>query len=175
MFIISIVFVYTRLNIKTGLFQTIHFSVSAVSISKTVPFQSIQFSIQNSLFEAVQFRISTYFSSICPLDWTLSDATTLGHSGPGSDGNEDVLRISPSSSTNRTSPSDWLEPYLGHPLMVVLPLCRWCSRYRRRKGTRRYEFKSWTRLIAFHIALIPLRKVWIQLFSLQLWVNSRTD
>ena len=41
--------------------------------------------------------------------------------------------------------------------------------------TRRHEFKSWTRLIAFHIALIPLGKVWIQLFSLQLWVNSRTD
>ena len=29
-------------------------------------------------------------------------------------------------------------------------------------------------LIAFHIALIPLEKVWIQLFSLHLWVNSRT-
>ena len=37
------------------------------------------------------------------------------------------------------------------------------------------EFKSWTRLIAFHIALIPLGKVRIQLFSLQLWVNSRAD
>ena len=31
------------------------------------------------------------------------------------------------------------------------------------------------RLIAFHIALISLGKVWIQLFSLQLWVNSRAD
>ena len=30
-------------------------------------------------------------------------------------------------------------------------------------------------LIAFHIALIPLGKVWIQFFSLQLWVNSRAD
>ena len=30
-------------------------------------------------------------------------------------------------------------------------------------------------LIAFHIALIPLGKVWIQSFSLQLWVKSRTD
>ena len=37
------------------------------------------------------------------------------------------------------------------------------------------EFKSWTRLIAFHLALILLGKVWIRLFSLQLWVNSRTD
>ena len=51
----------------------------------------------------------------------------------------------------------------------------WCNGYRRRKWTRRYEFKSWSRLIAFHIALIPLGKVWIQLFSLQLWVNSRVD
>ena len=42
--------------------------------------------------------------------------------------------------------------------------------YRRRKWTRRHEFKSWPRLIAFHILL---GKVWIQLFSLQLWVNSR--
>ena len=51
----------------------------------------------------------------------------------------------------------------------------WCNGYCRRKWTRRLEFKSWTRLIAFHIALIPLGKVWIQLFSLQLWVNSRAD
>ena len=31
--------------------------------------------------------------------------------------------------------------------------CQWCNGYRRRKRTRRQEFKSWTRLIAFHIAL----------------------
>ncbi len=35
----------------------------------------------------------------------------------------------------------------------------WCNGYRRRKWTRRHEFKFWTRLIAFHIALIPLGKV----------------
>ena len=58
---------------------------------------------------------------------------------------------------------------------LIFGRCPWCSRYRRRKWTRRYEFKSWTKLIAFHIALIPLGKVWIQLFSLQLWVNSRID
>ena len=51
----------------------------------------------------------------------------------------------------------------------------WCNGYRRRKWTRRNEFKSWTRQIAFHIALISLGKVWIQLFSFQLWVNSRAD
>ena len=59
--------------------------------------------------------------------------------------------------------------------IIALKRCPWCSRYRRMKWTRRHELKSWTRLIAFHIALIPLGKVWIQLFSLQLWVNSRTD
>ena len=53
--------------------------------------------------------------------------------------------------------------------------CPWRNAYRRRKWTRRHEFHSWARLIAFHIALIPLGKVWIQLFSLQLWVNSRAD
>ena len=53
--------------------------------------------------------------------------------------------------------------------------CPWCNGYRRRIWTQRHEFKSWTWLIAFHIALILLGKVWIQLFSLQLWVNSRAD
>ena len=33
------------------------------------------------------------FSSISPIDRTQSSATILGQSGPGSDGNEGVLRI----------------------------------------------------------------------------------
>ena len=48
----------------------------------------------------------------------------------------------------------------------------WCDGYHCRKWTRRLKFKSWMRLIAFHIPLIPLGKVWIQLFSLQLWVKE---
>ena len=44
-FSISIVFVYTQLNVKTVLFQTIQFSISTVSMSKTVLFLTIQFSI----------------------------------------------------------------------------------------------------------------------------------
>ena len=58
---------------------------------------------------------------------------------------------------------------LGHPHVSIREI-HWCNGYRPRKWTRRHEFKSWTRLIAFHIALIPLGKVWIQL-----WVNSRAD
>ena len=58
----------------------------------------------------------------------------------------------------------WCSPMDHH----IWPWCPWI-------WTRRHEFKSWTRLIAFHIALIPLGTAWIQIFSLQLWVNSRTD
>ena len=58
---------------------------------------------------------------------------------------------------------------------VVFRRCPWCNGYCCRKWTQRHKFQSSMRLIAFHIALIPLRKVWIQLFSLQLWVNSRAD
>ena len=36
-------------------------------------------------------------------------------------------------------------------LAITPQLCLWCNGYRRRKWTRRHEFKSWTRLIAFHI------------------------
>ena len=64
---------------------------------------------------------------------------------------------------------------LTKDLITAFGRCPWCNGYRRRKSTWRHELKSWPRLIAFHIALIPLGKVWIQLFSLQLWVNSRAD
>ena len=50
-----------------------------------------------------------------------------------------------------------------------------CNGYHCWKRTRRHEFKSWMRLMAFPIALIPRGKVWIQLFSLQLWLNSKAD
>ena len=55
-------------------------------------------------------------------------------------------------------------------LLCLLWRCPWCNGYHHKIWTWRYEFNSWTRLIAFHIALILLGKVWIQLFSLQLWV-----
>ena len=44
----------------------------------------------------------------------LSGATTLGKSGPGSDGNEGVFRIPQSSSIAGTSPLDCLVSYPGH-------------------------------------------------------------
>ena len=64
------------------------------------------------------------FSSIWPIDKTLSDVTTQGQSGCGSDGNEGVPRIPQSSSITGTSPSDFLVSYLGHSLRGVLSLCK---------------------------------------------------
>ena len=101
-FIISIVFVYTQLNVKSVLFQTIKFNINTVWMSKTV------------LFQTIQFSISTQFISIWPIHRTLSGATTLGQSEPGSDANEGVLCISQSSSITETSSSDCLVSYSGH-------------------------------------------------------------
>ena len=51
---------------------------------------STQFKFQNS---PIQFSKSTQFSSIWPIDKTLSGATTSAQSGPGIDANEWVLCI----------------------------------------------------------------------------------
>ena len=47
--------------------------------------------------------------------------------------------------------------------------------YYHRKWTQLPLFESWVRLFAFHVALIPLGKLWIQVFSLLLWGNGRAD
>ena len=45
------------------------------------------------LFQTVQYSISTQFSSIWPIDRTLSGATTLSQTGPVSDGNDCINYI----------------------------------------------------------------------------------
>ena len=50
----------------------------------------------------------------------LSGATIPGHSGPGSNGNEGVLRIPQSASITGTSPSDCLVSYPGYSSVVPL-------------------------------------------------------
>ena len=54
-------------------------------------------------------------------------------------------------------------------------ICSCCNGYRRMKWIQGYEFKSWTRQFGFEMVLIPMGMVWIQLFSFQLWANSRSD
>ena len=53
-----------------------------------------------------QFSISTHFSSIWPINRTLSGATTT----------ERILRIPQSSNITGTSPSDWLMSYPEYSL-----------------------------------------------------------
>ena len=79
-------FIYTQLNVKTVLFQT------------------------------NQFNISTQFSSICPIDRTLSSATTLGQSRSGNNGNKGLVCIPQSSSITGASLSGCLVLYPGHLL-----------------------------------------------------------
>ena len=66
----------------------------------------MQFTCKTILFQAIQFSISTQFSSIWPIDITLSAATTSGLRGPGSSSSEGLLRIPQSSSIIGTLPSD---------------------------------------------------------------------
>ena len=75
-------------------------------MSKTVPFQTIQFSL------------SIQISSIKPIDRNLAGATTPGQNRPGNTGNEGVLHIPQSSSITVTSLSDFLASYPGHLLEV---------------------------------------------------------
>ena len=82
------------------------FLIVVIQFIKTVPFKTIQFSI------------SAQFNFNWPVDRTLSGATTLGQSGPGSDGNEGVLLISQSSSITGTTPSDCLVSYPGDAIGV---------------------------------------------------------
>ena len=63
------------------------------------------------LFQTIQLRIITQFSSIQPIDRTLPGAIIPGQSGPRSDGNEGVLCILQSSSITETSLSDCLVSY----------------------------------------------------------------
>ena len=58
------------------------------------------------------------FSSFLSIDRTLSDATTPSLSGPGNDGNEEVLHIPQSSSITETSPPDCLVSYAAQSLGV---------------------------------------------------------
>ena len=70
---------------KTVQVQTIQFSISTVFCLLTVKWKKVNFK-QPSLAKL-------QFSSIWPIDRTLSGATTSGQSEPGSDGNKEVFYI----------------------------------------------------------------------------------
>ena len=68
-------------------------------------------------------------NSIWPIDRTLSGATTLGQSGPETDGNEGVLYILQSFSITEASPLDCLVSYPGHTLGEFYPFAEMQSVY----------------------------------------------
>ena len=47
----------------------------------------------------------------------------------------------------------------------------WCNGYLRTKWTQQLDFKSWTRLFAFHIVLIPIGK-YESIYSLSPTINE---
>ena len=92
--------VFTRAKIKVPFWDFSQFAVTILTV----------------LFQTIQFCISSQFSSIKPIDRTLSGATTLDQCWPGSDGKERVLRNPQSSSITGASPWDCLVSYPGHSL-----------------------------------------------------------
>ena len=70
--------------------------------------------IKTVLFQTIQISVSTQFSSIWPINRTLSGVTTPGQSGPESDGNKGVLCVPQNSSITGALPSDCLVLYPGH-------------------------------------------------------------
>ena len=84
---------------------------------------------QTVLFQTIQFCISTQFSSICPIDRTLSGATTLDQSGPGSNGNKEVHHTLQNSSITGASPSDRFVSYQKHSLGESYPSVQMQSVY----------------------------------------------
>ena len=71
-----------------------------------------------------------------------------------------------------------LETYRMHLINIYIYIYiwkhLWCNGYNCWKRIWCIQtFESWMKLFAFYIVLTPLGKVYIQLLSLQLWVNSR--
>ena len=84
--------------------------------------------IKTVLFQTIQFCISTQFSFIWPIDRTLSGATTLGQSAPGSNGNKGLLHIPQSSSITGASSSDCLVSHTRTLIgLAVIPPLQRCS------------------------------------------------
>ena len=90
----------------------IQFSISTVYYLHAVKYK-------NSSISKILF--SKQFSSIWPIDRTLSSATTPGHSRPGSNGNEGVFCIPLNSSITGALPSDCLVSYTGRLGSLTLP------------------------------------------------------
>ena len=75
-----------------------------------------QLNVKKFYLKKNQFSLSTQFSSIWPVGVTIP-----GQSGPRSDGNKGVLRISQNFSITGASTSDCLVSYPGHSMRESYP------------------------------------------------------
>ena len=109
------------LNVK----KHFHFKLFSL-INKVKWFQVLLCITNNSI---IQFSISTQFSSIWPVNRTLSGATPPGQSGPWSNSNKGILLIPQSSSITGVLLSAILTSHPGHSLgggLTPLQKCSWC-------------------------------------------------
>ena len=86
-------FFLQRINPFRVIWRRIKFQTSLIFVYQQLNVKRFQIDVKTVLCQTIQFSISTQFSSIWPIDRTLSDATTPGQGGPESYGNEWVLRI----------------------------------------------------------------------------------
>ena len=83
---------------------------------KNQPSIYTQLNVQTALLQTIQFSTRTQFTSVWPIHRSLSWATTLDQSRPGSDGKKRVLHIPQNSGITGALPSDCLMSYTGHSL-----------------------------------------------------------
>ena len=77
--------------------------------------------IQTALFQAIQFNITTLFSSIGSIDRTLAGVTSPARVDLGAMAIKEVLRIPQSFSITGASSPDCLVSYPGHSLGKFYP------------------------------------------------------
>ena len=92
-------------------------------------------------------------SSIWPIDRTLSGATILGQSELGNDGNDEVLRITQSSSITEASPSDCLMSHSGYSLEESYPSAEMQSIY----SAAPFDRASKERKLIFKVSLCSVK------------------
>ena len=95
--------------------------ISKKSVSMSRHFLFTKLHVKTILFQTIQWSIRTQFSFIRPIDKPLSGATTLGQSRPGSDRNKGVVRIFQSSRISWVSRSNCLVFWTTHSLREPYP------------------------------------------------------
>ena len=73
---------------KQFYFKQFSLACKIISTSNNSVLHKYSLNVKTVLFQAIQFSITTQFSSICSIDKAKSGAIIWGQSGPESDGNE---------------------------------------------------------------------------------------